>query len=758
MSKEQEKKEGKTVREIIDQARTGLPSGSDVMAKHQKMLAQQLEESYIERILEEEKIKLQRLRETQGTPIQTGQAQNFLQTLFLGRKPDEIKAILDMLEPEHIDKIIAMNNNTFADFKNIARSSGTDAKTIIEAVKTGVDVAKAQTGQASTTEGIIKSMAEMFKTGVDIGRSQVTPQQQPSTLETIKQYNDMFLKPVLDQLAGKDRENLELRMRHVESQRVDPLEYLKSIKQASADLGLSQNTRNEIDLKLEEMREMHDIEMAKYGLETRKWEWQKANEGKTIEQAKDLIKTVTEGPIGKAIENLGSGAADKIRGGSLVKVQCPNCKGTFGANPALTTVTCVHCVTPDAIVAGDFRTIDQITTNEQVLGMSGHTSVLETFRRHYNGSLVQVKASGLLPFRLTPEHPILIADGGIDRLHKSSHKIRFHDLRWKMPTDLKEKHAMSDGDYVIMPIPPRLFDFKELQLKQFTNHRGYSVAKTKKLPLSFPLTLKTGWMLGLYLAEGSPSSNGIRFSLGKHEHALITKVADIVKSIGYSPNIHQTETTTVVALQSRILARAFRHWFGHNARTKRIPEFIMYAKDDQLLESFLQGYQDGDGSQNSQVKGHPSVEIKTASKVVAMQTQLLYLRLGIKISVSQIESGGFIKGRQIKKGIIYELRGYSAKYRPHTKFQENYALVPIRKIRRVSYDGDVLNLRTTDQTYTMSNIIVHNCGATLARGPASPQQTQEPPAPTPQESPIPQPTQEETKANVQQPEQEPAPQ
>jgi hypothetical protein len=343
LSKEQEKKEGKTVREIIEQARTGAPSGSDVMARHQKMLAQQLEESYVERILEEEKIKLQRLRETQGTPIQTGQAQNFLQTLFLGRKPDEIKAILDILEPEHIDKIVAMNSNSFADFKNLARSSSTDAKTIIEAVKTGVDVAKAQTGQASTTEGIIKSMAEMFKTGVEIGRSQVTPQQQPNTLETIKQYNEMFLKPVLDQLAGKDRENLELRMRHVESQRVDPLEYLKSIKQASSDLGLSQTTRNEIDIKLEEMRELHDVEMAKLGFETRKWEHVKDNEGKTIEQVQGLIKTVTEGPIGRAIENLGSGAADKIRGGSLVKVQCPNCKGFFGVNPALTTVACVHC-------------------------------------------------------------------------------------------------------------------------------------------------------------------------------------------------------------------------------------------------------------------------------------------------------------------------------------------------------------------------------------------------------------------------------
>ena len=108
----------------------------------------------------------------------------------------------------------------------------------------------------------------------------------------------------------------------------------------------STGAENEAGLKKEEMRELHDIEMAKLGWDQEKWRHEKANEGKTIEQVKDLVKTVTEGPVGKAIENLGAGAADKIRGGpkvAMVDVLCPNCHNKFRANSNLPQVMCLNC-------------------------------------------------------------------------------------------------------------------------------------------------------------------------------------------------------------------------------------------------------------------------------------------------------------------------------------------------------------------------------------------------------------------------------
>ena len=342
----------KDMEEIIVEARTGKGKIHDILEKERDNMMDELETTKIQRILEEEKQKIDALRRT-NQPVPQAQAQNFVQMMLAGRSATEIKEILEALGPEHMEKLSmmasAMNPGGFQGLQAFLRQPSTSGKDIVEAVRTGAELSKErpQTSNTGSISDITKSMAEMFKTGVELGKGQVAPPQQ-NTLEMFKTFHEMYLKPVLDQLASKDRENLELRMSHMESQRIDPLEYLKSIKQASSDLGLSQNTRSEIDLKLEEMREMHDIEMAKYGLETRKWEHQKDSEGKTIEQVKDLVKTVTEGPIGSMIENIGSGAADRIRRGKgnntpLVHVRCPNCQGEFNVNPALHTVTCIHC-------------------------------------------------------------------------------------------------------------------------------------------------------------------------------------------------------------------------------------------------------------------------------------------------------------------------------------------------------------------------------------------------------------------------------
>jgi ribosomal protein S27E len=105
-------------------------------------------------------------------------------------------------------------------------------------------------------------------------------------------------------------------------------------------------TLSDITLKLEELKQTHDVEMAKLGFEEKKWEYKMANEGKMMEKAEHLIKTVSEGPIGKAIENLGAGAADRVRGGpkvAMVDVQCPNCQNKFRANSNLPQVMCLNC-------------------------------------------------------------------------------------------------------------------------------------------------------------------------------------------------------------------------------------------------------------------------------------------------------------------------------------------------------------------------------------------------------------------------------
>lgn len=300
--------------------------------------------------LEENRAKIRESQQT-GQALAPKQAYNVAELLFAGRPPEEIKQIMDSLDEAALDKLAyltgAMNGQQLGVFTQTLRRPETNVKDTIELINTVVKMNQRPTEQGITLQGIAALMKEM--------REAQTPQpQQPqqNSFEMMKQYHDMFLKPVLDQLSSKDKQMMEMRMSQIENKitaQVSPQDYIKTIKQTSQELGLSSQGKSEIDLKLEEMRETHDVQMATLGFETRKWEHQKDNEGKTIEQVEHLIKTVGESPIGRVLENLGSAGVDKIRGSgkknspNIVPVTCPNCQGKFQANDQLAKINCPLC-------------------------------------------------------------------------------------------------------------------------------------------------------------------------------------------------------------------------------------------------------------------------------------------------------------------------------------------------------------------------------------------------------------------------------
>ncbi|MDG6898749.1 MAG: hypothetical protein JRN24_03315, partial [Nitrososphaerota archaeon] len=65
------------------------------------------------------------------------------------------------------------------------------------------------------------------------------------------------------------------------------------------------------------------------------------------------------------------------------------------------------CVPPDTLVLGDNKPISAYNVGDEVTGVSGQVGVTQTFSRDYKGSLVEVRGRGMLPFLVTPEHPIL---------------------------------------------------------------------------------------------------------------------------------------------------------------------------------------------------------------------------------------------------------------------------------------------------------------------------------------------------------------
>ncbi|MDE1824238.1 MAG: radical SAM protein [Candidatus Micrarchaeota archaeon] len=378
---------------------------------------------------------------------------------------------------------------------------------------------------------------------------------------------------------------------------------------------------------------------------------------------------------------------------------------------------CITCVQPDEIILGDNKPIIDLKIGDQAAGANGLNEISQTFSRSYSGEMIKIKALGLLPVKATPEHPLLIAESKTKRHHSrlATNKYEYYrtyefkEPTWKEAKDVKPKTSFVDGDYLCVPVIKRALDIKELNLASFTRNRGEAISRGKGHSLIFKLDEDTAWLLGIYTAEGCPASNGARFSFNIKETHLHEKVKQIARKLGYSVtkttskiyNIHCTQCN----LNSIIISRAFKDWCGTGALNKKIPDFVLFNKDDSVLKAFLKGWEDGDGYWKGDV-----FYGSTVSKTLALQLQLAYASLGIFSRITHVhkERGKFYD-HEVNYHDVYMIT-YSRN--PNIRYAKrlgNYFLHPIRKIEKIQYTGTVHNIETSDNTYLVSNAIVHNC-------------------------------------------------
>jgi pyruvate formate lyase activating enzyme len=237
------------------------------------------------------------------------------------------------------------------------------------------------------------------------------------------------------------------------------------------------------------------------------------------------------------------------------------------------------------------------------------------------------------------------------------------------------------------------------------------------IPASLAVDNDLAALLGYYCAEGCvvrsrkrPNSHVLNFSFSHQELELAERVRALLeKCLGVKARLVLRETTLGVAVGKASAALLFKALAGGRSSHKRVPVCIVKAGSDQV-RAFLDAYVEGDGHRYPRGK----VAVTTVSSVLAHGIALLVLRTGClpSLYIKAISGPGTIQGRRVQRAPVqHTVVWYTnpSVVRRALETADNY-LVPLRRVDREGYDGDVYNMEVEDEhTYLAGYFAVSNC-------------------------------------------------
>ncbi|MFQ5919377.1 MAG: DEAD/DEAH box helicase [Thermoplasmata archaeon] len=407
---------------------------------------------------------------------------------------------------------------------------------------------------------------------------------------------------------------------------------------------------------------------------------------------------------------------------------------TIVATPTL----CLH---PDTLITtdrGPVRIAD-LDEGDRVLTHRGRfRKVLGTTRRPFEGDLVEVKADGMLPVRMSPEHRVLRNTRyryGYNGKRGHWHKMIRDEPEWveaktlcqerrpefceevQSPVEISE--MASDGGSVAI----RIHDQEFVGRNQFGAEFPHPVARP--VPKVIHLSDETAEVFGLYVAEGFTGRNGVvGFAIATYEDDLTELIADSMsKTFRCVPRVSDaTRHRRRVYCCSRVLATFLDRQFGRGASNKHFPE-VWLSGPLHVLKALVRGAWRGDGSIDPQ--RYATSRYSTVSPRLAEQMGRMLRRLGYMPSTRVSEPLGFGKrpmytlalsgaqGRRFLTDIMEvdpELVFKSERTSNWITRVDGSFRSPVRTVRQIPYTGYLYNLHVEgDESYVCSfAFAVHN--------------------------------------------------
>lgn len=283
-----------------------------------------------------------------GIMHDTSNQNSIVNSMFQNKTPEEIDEIISKMTPENIEKLSLLVkkldtnplNTAFQQSTIQAQPQRSDAQIMLDTIKLMKEL---EPKREDLTPILLKALVDN-RNGQGGG----------GAMEVIKVATELN-KPVIDMMkvasdssSRKDKEIWDLKFKEIkDNQPPDLVEQVKYVKEMSGALGLG-NSRSEIDLKLEEMRENKEIDMKRLDWEQEKWKMEQEADQNKWEQ----ISKILSGPLGQAVQGIGNAGADRLRGGrgnpaaqapKVVQTQCPNCGNRIFVDAEADTAICGNC-------------------------------------------------------------------------------------------------------------------------------------------------------------------------------------------------------------------------------------------------------------------------------------------------------------------------------------------------------------------------------------------------------------------------------
>jgi Papain family cysteine protease len=357
---------------------------------------------------------------------------------------------------------------------------------------------------------------------------------------------------------------------------------------------------------------------------------------------------------------------------------------------------------------GSERPIEDVRLGEYVVTAEGLTGMVrQTLLRLETEGLVKLSLWGYSALGLTAEHPVLTKRGYVPA------------------------GALTLDDWVALPryAPPPGADVDVEALvakhertikagirKMGVLHGRADVAvRVSSLPSRIALTPRFGFLVGLFLAEGSTDSGKVRWTFGAHEHeTLVPRTVDLLTDLGVEAYVQRRPNNSInVVVYGTAWGRLWERLCGTGAGEKTVSPVL--AGDQAFRRSILDGWLAGDGYNRQKVGNSTRTVGTTVSQRLAMAIYDIAQAEGLR-PVLRRERAKVNDSAGLRRDFYtVEMTAQSDNWR--CEQTDSHVFRRVRQLEHVQFAGHVYNLSVEGhESYVAEGVGVHNCTANAVAG------------------------------------------